>query len=65
VSTLLAGWQGTPLPEWVGSWWAFGAIVAIVGAVAWWLFRSLRRWKQPPRRPDAMLDWMTYRNLPD
>ena len=67
----LAGWMGTPLPEWTGSWWAVVIIVAVVASVAWWLFRSLRRWRQgPPGRDDAAtqaeneLRWLTYRNLP-
>jgi hypothetical protein len=71
VSAIVAGWRGTPLPEWFGSWWTFAAIVAIVAAGAWLLFRSLRRWKQPPPgsdpssvQADQDLKWITYRNMP-
>ena len=52
---MLAGWKGTPIPEWFGSWWGFAIVVGTVCVVAWWLFRSLRRWQQlPPGTPEQI-----------
>jgi hypothetical protein len=71
MASWLAGWHGTPLPEWMGSWWMIGIVAAAVSAVAWWSYRSIRRWRQgPPGRDDAALKaeedlrWLTYRNMP-
>jgi hypothetical protein len=72
MSAMLANWFGTPFPDWFGSWWTFVGIVAVVVVVAWQVFRSLRKWKEPPRGhdPDAAqaeddLWWFTYRHMPE
>lgn len=67
----LAGWRGTPVPEWFGSWWGVAISAAAIALAAGWLFRSLRRWRQPPPGEDEdaehaenVLRWITHRNLP-
>ncbi len=71
VGATFAGWFGTPFPEWFGSWWTVVAIAVVIALGTWLLFRSLRRWRQPPRNRDPgseqaedELRWLTYRNLP-
>jgi hypothetical protein len=54
----------------VGGWIGFGAVVVVAGIGLLALFRSLRKWKQPPATSHAAkvaeddLFWMTHRNMP-
>ena len=40
--------------DWLTSWWAFGAVVAVVVLIAVLTLRSLGRWNQtPPSDPET------------
>ena len=38
------------LPEWMTSWWMVAIAIGVIAVVVWAVFRSFRRWQQPPPR---------------